>query len=111
MVHKYSVNIFWSDEDQVFIAEVPDLPGCVTHGDTHASALANANDAIQLWIETASEFGDSIPSPKVRSAISTLGCRSKGQNLSEQLRQRRRNNPRITLSIEGQQARMNPKAH
>jgi predicted RNase H-like HicB family nuclease len=110
-MHKYSVNIYWSDEDQVFIAEVPELPGCVTHGDTHASALANANEAINLWIETAKEFGDSIPLPKGRSVISSTGLRSKTQSVRGQVHQKRRNNPRITLSVEGQQARMNPKAH
>lgn len=109
-MHKYSINIYWSNEDQVFIAEVPDLPGCVTHGDTHASALANANEAINLWIETAREFGDSVPSPKGRSVMSSTGFRSKKGNLGERLHQKRRNNPRITLSVEGQQSRMNPKA-
>lgn len=110
-MHKYSVNIYWSNEDQVFIAEVPDLPGCVTHGDSHASALANANDAINLWIETAREFGDSIPSPKGRSITSSAGFKSKKQNPGKRSHQKRGNNPRITLSILGQQARMNPKAH
>ena len=61
---KYKINIYWSDEDQVFIAEVPELPGCMTHGDTQAAALANANEAIQLWIDTANEFGDPVPEPK-----------------------------------------------
>ena len=61
---QYKINIYWSDEDQVFIAEVPELPGCMTHGDTHAAALANANEAIQLWIDTANEFRDRGPEPK-----------------------------------------------
>jgi predicted RNase H-like HicB family nuclease len=64
MTHKYEVIIYWSDEDQAYIAEVPELPGCLAHGDTHESALANANEAIQLWIDTAREFGDPIPEPK-----------------------------------------------
>ena len=63
-MHKYEIMIYWSDEDQVFIAEVPELPGCMTHGDTQAAALANANEAIQLWIDTANEFGDPVPEPK-----------------------------------------------
>jgi predicted RNase H-like HicB family nuclease len=63
-MHKYSIVIYWSDEDKVFIAEVPDLPGCITHGDTQAAALANANEAIQLWIDTATEFGNPIPTPR-----------------------------------------------
>ena len=56
--------IYWSNEDQVFVAEVPELPGCMAHGDTNAEALANADEAIQLWIDTAEEFGDPIPEPK-----------------------------------------------
>jgi predicted RNase H-like HicB family nuclease len=63
-MHKYEIIIYWSNEDQVFIAEVPELSGCTAHGDTHATALANANDAIQLWIDTAEEFGDPVPEPK-----------------------------------------------
>jgi predicted RNase H-like HicB family nuclease len=63
---RYEVIIFWSDEDQVYVAEVPELPGCVAHGDTYESALANAKQAIALWIETAKEFNDPIPAPKGR---------------------------------------------
>ncbi len=63
-MHKYEVIIYWSNEDQVFIAEVPELSGCMAHGDTQQAALANANEAIQLWIDTAKEFGDPVPEPK-----------------------------------------------
>ena len=63
-MHKYEIIIYWSNEDQVFVAEVPELPGCTAHGGTPEAALANANDAIQLWIDTAREFGDPIPEPK-----------------------------------------------
>jgi predicted RNase H-like HicB family nuclease len=63
-VYKYVVVIYWSDDDDVFIAEVPELPGCMTHGDTQAAALENANEGIKLWIETAEEFGDAVPEPK-----------------------------------------------
>jgi predicted RNase H-like HicB family nuclease len=63
-MHKYEVIIYWSKDDAIFIAEVPELPGCVAHGDTQAVALANANEAIQLWIDTANEFGDPAPEPK-----------------------------------------------
>jgi predicted RNase H-like HicB family nuclease len=63
-MHKYAVIIYWSNEDDVFIAEVPELPGCITHGDTQAAALENANEAIQLWIGAAEEFGDPVPEPK-----------------------------------------------
>jgi predicted RNase H-like HicB family nuclease len=60
MTHRYGSHIYWSTEDQVYVAEVPELPGCMAHGETHESALANANEAIQLWIDTAQEFGDPI---------------------------------------------------
>ncbi len=63
-MHKYEIILYWSNEDRVFIAEVPELPGCTAHGDTQESALANAHEAIQLWIDTAREFGDPIPVPK-----------------------------------------------
>ena len=64
---KYEIIIYWSDEDKVFIAEVPELPGCTAHGNTHETALINVKDAITLWIDTAKEFGDPVPQPK--------GCR------------------------------------
>jgi len=65
-VYRYEIIIYWSDEDQVFIAEVPELPGCAAHGDSPETALARAQDAITLWLDTAREFGDPIPSPKGR---------------------------------------------
>ncbi|MEO7971558.1 MAG: type II toxin-antitoxin system HicB family antitoxin [bacterium] len=64
MKHKYEIIIYWSNEDQAYVAEVPELPGCTAHGDTHELALSSANEAIQLWIETAQEFGDPVPEPK-----------------------------------------------
>ena len=64
MTHKYEIIIYWSNEDQTYVAEVPELPGCMAHGETHESALTNANEAIQLWIDTAQEFGDPVPEPK-----------------------------------------------
>lgn len=62
-MHKYKVIIYWSNEDQLFIAEVPDLPGCMAHGDNQAAALESANEAIQLWIDTAVEFENPVPEP------------------------------------------------
>lgn len=61
---KYEIILYWSEEDKVFIAEVPELPGCMAHGETHETALANAKEAIRLWLDTAREFGDPIPVPK-----------------------------------------------
>ncbi len=66
MVNKYEVIIFWSDEEQAFIADVPELPGCMAHGDTYESALTNVKSAMDLWIKTAKEFNDPIPTPKGR---------------------------------------------
>ena len=64
MMQKYEVIIYWSDEDDVFIAEVPELPGCMAHGKTHAVALKNAQEAARLWIDTADQHADPIPQPK-----------------------------------------------
>ncbi len=66
---KYEVIIYWSDEDQAFIAEVPELPGCAADGATHQEALANVEIVIQEWIETATELGRPIPEPKGRIAF------------------------------------------
>ncbi|MDQ6707913.1 MAG: type II toxin-antitoxin system HicB family antitoxin [Acidobacteriota bacterium] len=66
---KYETIIYWSEEDQVFVAEVPELPGCAAHGPTPEVALASVHEAIDLWIATANEFGDSIPEPKGRRLI------------------------------------------
>ncbi|MBI1368879.1 MAG: type II toxin-antitoxin system HicB family antitoxin [Planctomycetes bacterium] len=66
---KYEVIIYWSAEDQVFVAEIPELPGCVAHGDSQEQALANAKDAAQLWIDTAKQHGDPIPTPKGRRLL------------------------------------------
>jgi predicted RNase H-like HicB family nuclease len=67
--NRYEVIIFWSDEDAVFVADVPELPGCMAHGASHADALANAEEAIQLWIETAQELGRTIPQAKGRRLL------------------------------------------
>jgi predicted RNase H-like HicB family nuclease len=61
---KYEIIIYWSNEDNAFIAEVPELPGCLAHGETPEKALKSAKEAIRLWIDTAKEFGDPIPQPK-----------------------------------------------
>ncbi len=66
---KYETIIYWSEEDRAYIAEVPELPGCLAHGDSYESALANIKDAIQLWIDTAKEFGDPIPQAKGQRLI------------------------------------------
>ena len=61
---RYEIIIYWSNEDNAFIAEVPELAGCMAHGNSYEEALANAKEAISLWIDTAKEFGDPVPTPK-----------------------------------------------
>ena len=65
-MYKYEVIIYWSQEDQAFIAEVPELPGCAADGQTYQDALKNVEVIIEEWIETAKELGRSIPTPKGR---------------------------------------------
>lgn len=61
---KYEVILYWSSDDQSFIAEVPELPGCAADGPTRQAALANVELVIAEWIETARELGRPIPEPK-----------------------------------------------
>lgn len=63
---EYESIIFWSDIDDAFVAEVPELPGCMAHGPTPDEALASLREATDLWIETAKELGDPIPAPRGR---------------------------------------------
>jgi predicted RNase H-like HicB family nuclease len=63
---RYEVVIYWSAEDEAFVAEVPGLPGCAADGVTRAQALQDAEAAIQAWIEAARELGRAIPAPKDR---------------------------------------------
>lgn len=63
---KYELIIFWSEEDNAFIAEVPELPGCAADGETYQEALTNVETVIQEWIETAQSLGRDIPKPKGR---------------------------------------------
>jgi predicted RNase H-like HicB family nuclease len=62
--YRYEMIIYWSEEDQAFIAEVPELPDCAADGGTYQEALANVQVIIQEWIETAKELGRPIPQPK-----------------------------------------------
>ena len=66
---KYEIILYWSQEDQAFIAEVPELPGCMAHGETPQAVLAHAQEAIQLWIDTSREFGDPVPEPQERRLV------------------------------------------
>lgn len=63
---RYELIIFWDKADQIFVVEVPELPGCITHGTTKSEAIVNAESAIDLWLETAKEDGVPIPEPRGR---------------------------------------------
>jgi predicted RNase H-like HicB family nuclease len=66
MITRYELIIYWSEEDEVFIAEAPELPGCMADGATYQDALKNVEVVIQEWIATAKELGRVIPEPKGR---------------------------------------------
>jgi predicted RNase H-like HicB family nuclease len=68
-MYKYQIIMYWSEQDQVFIVEVPELAGSVAHGTTQESALINSQEAIALWIKTAEEFGDPIPLPQSKNLV------------------------------------------
>lgn len=61
--------ISWSDDDQCYVVKVPDLPGCMAHGKTRQQAVKMAEEAIELWIETAKEDGVSVPKPRSFAAL------------------------------------------
>lgn len=61
---RYEIIIYWSNDDAAYIAEVPELPGCMVHGASRQEALANIDDAIGLWLDTVREFGHPVPEPK-----------------------------------------------
>jgi predicted RNase H-like HicB family nuclease len=65
-MNKYEIIMYWSDEDRAYIAEVPELPGCMADGQTYQEALTNVETIINEWIETAKEEGREIPKPKGR---------------------------------------------
>lgn len=65
-MNRYEVILYWSDDDKAYIAEVPELAGCMADGSTMAEAVQNAERVIGEWIETAAELGRPIPEPKGR---------------------------------------------
>jgi predicted RNase H-like HicB family nuclease len=65
----YHINVFYSDEDECYIAHIPDLEGCSAHGDSPEAAVREVGVAKQLWLETAKKHGDPIPQPRYRPAI------------------------------------------
>ncbi len=64
--YKYEIIIYWSGEDQAFVAEVPELPGCMADGATYSEAVVNVEGIIDEWVETARDLGREIPEPKGR---------------------------------------------
>ena len=65
-MYKYEVIIYWSEEDEAYLAEAPALPGCMAEGNTYQEALQNIQTIIEEWIETAKKIGRKIPKPKGR---------------------------------------------
>jgi|UniRef100_UPI003783EF61 predicted RNase H-like HicB family nuclease len=66
MKSKYEIILYWSEADEAFVAEVPELPGCMADGSTYEEALTNARVVIDEWIETARSLGREVPEPKGR---------------------------------------------
>jgi len=62
-MNRYLTHIYWSDEDDAYVARVPALPGCVSHGDTFAEAAVNIEEATSLWLESSERHGDTVPAP------------------------------------------------
>jgi predicted RNase H-like HicB family nuclease len=67
-MYKYEVVVYWSEEDESYIAEVPELPGCMADGNTYADAIDNVQTAISEWIETAESLGRDVPRPRGKLA-------------------------------------------
>ena len=72
MKRKYGISIYWSADDNAYIAEVADLPGCIADGETHQAELAAVEEAIEAWIDTAREVGREVPSPNLRQGWDDL---------------------------------------
>ncbi|MBI5638948.1 MAG: type II toxin-antitoxin system HicB family antitoxin [Nitrospirae bacterium] len=68
-MYRYEVIVYWSDEDEAYIAEVPELPGCMADGATYEEAIKNAQMVIAEWIEAAQELQREIPKPKGKLAF------------------------------------------
>jgi len=66
---KYEIILYWDQSDQIYVAEIPELPGCMAHGSTQELALKNAQEAISLWLDVAKDNGDDIPQPKGRKLM------------------------------------------
>ena len=71
MALKYEIHLFWSDDDECYIANAPDLEYCSAHSETYEEALKEIQVAMSLWIDTEREFGDPVPEPKLRRYVPT----------------------------------------
>lgn len=65
----YEMILWWSNDDEAYVVDVPELPGCMAHGTTRQEAIANAEEAITFWIETAREDGLTVPTPRGRLLV------------------------------------------
>lgn len=65
-MNRYEIILYWDAEDQVFVAEVPELPGCMAHGETQNDAFHNIQEAMSFWLDTARKLGRAIPEPRGR---------------------------------------------
>ena len=68
-MQKYEIVIYWSDEDELYIAEVSELRGCMAHGNTYEEALQSIQDAMELWLDVADKYKDTIPAPLPRPLL------------------------------------------
>ena len=66
---KYEIVIYWSDEDELYIAEVSELSGCMAHGNTYEEALQSIKEAMELWLEVADKYEDPVPEPLPRPLL------------------------------------------
>lgn len=62
----YEITLWWSEDDRLFVAEIPELPGCIAHGSTREDALAAVGEAMELWIASAVTAGEAVPQPRRR---------------------------------------------
>ena len=67
-MYKYEIIVYWSEEDRLYVAEIPELPGCMADGKTYQEAIKNAQIVISEWLETAESMGREIPQPKGKLA-------------------------------------------
>ena len=67
--YKYEMIVYWSAEDAAYVVDVPELPGCMAHGSTPTEAVAQAQEAMALWLDTARDTGRKIPTPKGRRLL------------------------------------------